>query len=143
MIASKQTFRFQSSQLWSRWQNRLMALFLVGSISCTGFLLSPTWWSKDKTEADRCIAQMTSRLDRPVLVTDAYYVRALALSHKLNPSVRFQFLPEKAVAAPSLPFATEPTFLYMPSRSLQRLMVERYNLKTACVPHLWRVVSSR
>jgi uncharacterized membrane protein len=143
MIASKQTFRFQSSQLWSRWQNRLMALFLVGSLSCTGFLLSPTWWSKDKTEADVCIAQLTSRLDQPLLVTDAYYVRALALSHKLKSSVRFQFLSEHPVAAPSLPVASEPTFLYMPSMPLQRLMVERYNLKTACVPHLWQVVSTR
>jgi uncharacterized membrane protein len=142
MIASKQTLRFQASELWPRWQKRFAALLLAGLLSCGWFILSPTWWSKDRAQGTLCIAQITDRLVNPLLVTDAFYVRAMGLGHNLKPTVRFQFLPDQAVYAPKLPIATDPVYLYLPSPPFHKAMADRYQLQSVCPNNaLWQVAA--
>jgi uncharacterized membrane protein len=149
-IASKQTFRFQSLQLWHHWTKRFNALLLVGLLSCTGFLLSPNWWHKDLTQENACILNQVDRLTDPLLVTDAYYVRAMALGHQLNPNVRFLFMPNQSTQAPQLalgrqlalsslpnnptsnPAIAAPTFLYLPTDNFLKAMQQRYQLQPVC-----------
>jgi uncharacterized membrane protein len=132
-IAAKRTLRFQSADLWTRWQKRAGAILLAGLLSCGWFVAAPHWWHKDRTQEDVCIVLQTSHLAHPLFVTDAYFVRAIALGlNQLRPQVRFQFLPFDAVSAPKLDFQKEPTFLYRPTPKFEQAMTDRYQLKPTC-----------
>ncbi len=143
MVASKQTMRFKASSLWSRWQKRFTALLLAGLLSCGWFILSPTWWSKAKTQANACIVKRSNGLDHPLLVTDEYFVRAMALGHSLKPTVRFRFLPSQTRTAPPLELGTTPTYLYLSTPEFYRAMNDRYVLRRACPEDFWEVVSDK
>ncbi|NJN49272.1 MAG: hypothetical protein HC805_05175 [Alkalinema sp. RL_2_19] len=79
LIASKQTFRFQASTLWQRWERQWIALLLVGVVSCGWFVIAPTWWSKTKTEADGCIVATTTTATSPLIVTDEFFYAIVGL----------------------------------------------------------------
>jgi uncharacterized membrane protein len=142
-IAAKRTCRFQSVDLSGRWQKRAGAILLAGLLSCGWFVASPHWWHKDRTQEDACIVQQTGQSETPLLVTDAYFIRAIALGlNQLPPNVRFQFLPFEAVSAPKLDFQAAPTFLYRPTPKFEQAMRDRYQLKPTCGKALWQVTGA-
>jgi uncharacterized membrane protein len=120
----------------------LVALILVSLSSCLTYLQHSSWWNKTLTQADSCIVTTTNPLDRPLLITDQFFVRTMAISHSLRPQVRFQILtaprPQRPVQAFSNKNAPlEQTFLYLPSDALWSAFSNRYQLKRKCDQAFW------
>jgi uncharacterized membrane protein len=124
--------------LWRRWRSGLMAtLVLMGLISNLAYFQSPSWWHKTLTKDDRCIATVTNSLSQPLLITDEFFVRAAALSHRVKPQLRFQILPSDD-RQPQLPKQLTnqappgQTFLYLPSEALRQAVSQHYDLENTC-----------
>jgi uncharacterized membrane protein len=111
----------------------LSALVLMAMLSNFTYFSSPSWWHKTLTQNDRCIAKVTQPLDRPLLITDQFFVRTMALSHGVKPQLRFQILPpdrpNTAIAKQAPP---GQRFLYLPSEALKRAVTQRYRLEPTC-----------
>jgi uncharacterized membrane protein len=142
LIASKQTYRFRAAELWFYWQRRFLAILLVGLLSCTTFLFMPTWWSKDRTQANVCIQSNLATIQQPLLVTDDAYIRGLAIAHHLAATVQIQFIKPKSAPRPLTP-DTRPTFLYLPSPNLLDQIKQRYQVQPLCEKAFWRVSPQR
>ncbi|NJN49271.1 MAG: hypothetical protein HC805_05170 [Alkalinema sp. RL_2_19] len=71
-----------------------------------------------------------------------FFMRSLALAHRLKPSTQFQFYPIKSKTAPRLMPTVQPTFLYLPSPELLQAMQANYQLQSTCPPFLWQVKES-
>lgn len=121
-----------------RWRLQLItALLLMGLASNLAYFCAPSWWHKSYTQDDRCIAAVTNSLDRPLLITDEFFVRTMGLSHGVQPALRFQVLPwgKRDPQLPNNLTKQAPpgqTFLYLPSAALQQAVSQRYNLEKTC-----------
>jgi hypothetical protein len=138
LIASKQTHRFRADELWFYWQRRFLLILLVGLLSCATFVAMPTWWSKDRTQANVCIQSTLATIQQPLLVTDEAYIRGLAIAHHLATTAQIQFLKPKSSLRPLNP-DTKPTFLYLPSPTLLDQIKQRYQVQPLCEKAFWRV----
>jgi uncharacterized membrane protein len=128
-----------------RWRSGLVAtLVLMGLISNLTYFQAPSWWHKTLTQGDRCIATVTNTLSQPLLVTDQFFVRTMALSHGVRPQLRFQILPwgdRQPKLPPQLTKQAPPgqTFLYLPSAALRQAVGQRYDLTNTCGEALVRL----
>jgi uncharacterized membrane protein len=122
------------------WPRRWWILLLVGTLSCTWFVLSPNWWHKTRTVADACIQSRTApTAEQPqaTIVTDEFFMRSLGLVHQLDPTVQFRFYP---IASQQAPTIDQPaSYLYMPSQAFAQALGQRYDLKPVCAPELWSI----
>jgi uncharacterized membrane protein len=130
---------------WRRWRSWLLgALVLMGLISNLTYFQAPSWWHKTLTQGDRCIATVTNPLSQPLLVTDQFFVRTMALSHGVKPQLRFQVLPwgnPQPQLPPQMTKQAPPgqTFLYLPSAALRQAVGQRYDLVNTCGEALVRL----
>ncbi|NJM49189.1 MAG: hypothetical protein HC860_25950 [Alkalinema sp. RU_4_3] len=134
---------------WRRWRSWLLgALVLMGLASSLTYFQAPSWWHKTLTQNDRCIATVTNGLSQPLLVTDQFFVRTMALSHGVKPQLRFQIVPW-GLLQPQLPkqLAQQAppgqTFLYLPSKALRQAVEVGYSLDNTCGEALIRVSDRR
>ncbi len=114
----------QVCQRGSAWNRMVVAGILAIGVMSSSFLVTANqWWHKDTDNANRAIAAIVNSADKPVLVTDGFFIRPLALSHVLNPDVAWVLSPEGT--APTVPpgfktvyaFACTPTVLDQLKRS--------------------------
>ncbi len=122
----------------------MMALVLMGLSSCLTYVQGNSWWNKALTQADRCIVTSTAELDQPLLITDQFFVRTMAISHSLSPQARVQILPTPKKQSPRVIQAfsqknapLEQTFLYLPSDALWSAFGDRYRLERKCDQGFW------
>jgi uncharacterized membrane protein len=138
------------------WQALLVSLLAMGLLSSTLFSVSPSWWNKGDVRtpfrAYQCVTTAMNQSDSPRLVSDAFFVHVLALSHSLKYATEIQLLnpatPNQALIADLTPTATarsarsgadQTVFMYLPSPDLQQQVQAQYNLQTVCPNLLWEI----
>jgi uncharacterized membrane protein len=145
-----------------RWQGLLASVLAMGLLSGTLFSVSPSWWNKGDVRtpfrAYQCVTTAMNQSGNPRLVSDAFFVHVLALSHSLKDATEIQLLnPATASNSPliadlaqvtdarSAPTGLDRTgldrtvFMYLPSPDLQQQMEAQYNLQAICPNLLWQI----
>jgi len=106
------------THLWR--QRRQLALLLTALVLLLGLrsslevLASPTWWSKLGNIDQAQIATAVNRWPRPLLISEGYLPRLLALSTQLRQDAELQILPAGALTSATLS-QNRPLLLYRPS----------------------------
>jgi uncharacterized membrane protein len=143
-----------------RWQCALALVLAVGLLSGTLFSVAPTWWNKGDGRTPfktyQCVTTAMNQSANPRLVSDAFFVHVLALSHSLKDATEIQLLNLEAplnraviaklvpADARSVPTVLTPTvFMYLPSSALQQQVQSQYNLQEVCPHRLWQVQSAK
>jgi hypothetical protein len=124
------------------WRDRGLVLLLVGALSCGWFVRSPTWWSKSQTGTTACIAAVMQGEPSARLLSDRFFMQALALAHDLPETVTFQLYPAKS-PPPQYVDRGGRTFLYVPSAEWLQTMQADYDLRPICQSDLWAIRSQR
>lgn len=88
------------------WQRRSQQLLFLGLLSVgisSGFLysVSPSWWNKTDDALIARYAQIINQGSTPLVVSNAYFVQVVALSHALDPQIKVLLVPAKTV--PQIP----------------------------------------
>lgn len=138
-----------------RWRRGLVALLLLGLLSCGISSQMVMWWNKGpfKTQHNPAIAQVVNQAaqsletagtpETPLLISDASVERVLALTYSLDPMVRLQLLPRGTM--PNLPAdlaaGGAPTWLYQPSPRLRDRLERRLPVRVqpTDIPWLWQL----
>jgi uncharacterized membrane protein len=130
-----------------RWQFTLGGVLALGILSSTVFSVAPSWWNKGDVRTPfreyQCVTTAINQSSSPRLVSDAFFVHVLALSHSLKDAAEVQVLRMEAVPdrafITSLSDSTRSVFIYLPSPSLQQVVQAQVNLQEVCPNLLWRV----
>jgi uncharacterized membrane protein len=138
----------KQTQLWG---SCLGVLLLLGTSSGLIYSQSPTWWNKGEGTMNHDIAQVLNQLDRPTLVSNAYFVKVFSLGHLLSPNTSLRLFPEnKPIDLPNpIP---DHTYLFSPDTPTRTALAKQYRLEPIpipvspylegspeLVPTLWRV----
>lgn len=123
------------------WRMALVSVFSIGVFSCAVMSQTELWWSKDHANLERQLARTINQADRPLVISDGFFVRVLSLGHSLNQNVQVQMLPESQLT--KIPSGFSEVFLYNSSaQSLDRLK-QTYQIEAIHSPLLWKVLSSQ
>lgn len=116
----------------------LTGLLAIGLSSAIAYTQSPYWWNKDVANQERQFAQtQINPTDRPLIVSDAYFVESLSLSHSLSSNVQLQLVPTGTI--PEIPSGFSDVFLFKPSPELVLGLRSRYALKPTDAKSFWRL----
>jgi uncharacterized membrane protein len=128
-----------SVQEWQNqlWKTALIALISLGVWSGGIIAQSETWWTKADDNVNHHLAQIIHRSHLPLVVSDAYFVRMLSLSHSLDSKVRVQLLTEPKI--PQIPDVFSDVFLYYPSERLRKGLEKEYKIQPVDSPSLWKL----
>ncbi len=108
------------AHLWL--QRRQLALLLAALVLLLGLrsslevLATPTWWSKLGNIDQAQIATAVNQWPRPLLISEGYLPRLLALSTQLRQDADLQILPAGALTSATLSL-NRPLLLYRPSQA--------------------------
>lgn len=91
--------QFSAVQQWRRITSGgiLVALLVVGSLSCLTSAQAESWWNKGINQYYPQLAQMVNGSDRPLVFSDAFNPNPgnmLALSYLVNSNVTFFLMPQ-------------------------------------------------
>jgi uncharacterized membrane protein len=148
------------------WKFALASVLAMGLLSGTLFSISPSWWNKGDVRtpfrAYQCVTTAMNQSGRPRLVSDAFFVHVLALSHSLKDETEIQLLNPEAASNRALianltqltdvrsaPTGLDRTgldrtvFMYLPSPDLQQQVQAQYNLQAVCPNLLWQIGSPK
>lgn len=138
------SIQFQQQKLW---KNAMLALVIVGVLSCADISSSAVWWHKADSNANYYLAQIINRADKPLLLSDASFTSVLSLSHALEPRVALELVGKSDI--PKIPDGYSDVFLYAPSRVLrsglekeyriERIDYSSYGLESVEQPSFWRL----
>jgi predicted membrane metal-binding protein len=129
------------------WKGSFCLLLVAGLLSCGTFIQSQTWWNKDMANTDYQLAQIINKSEKPLLVSDVFYMRILSLRHQLNNDAQFLLVKESEM--PSIPAGLKNVFLYSPTAELKQALESSYTLKSltneseSTGPTLWQVTSKK
>lgn len=137
---------FVSTQWQHRfWRIALVALLSIGVISCADISQSAIWWNKAEGNDNYHLAQIINTANKPLLVSDAYFVRVISLSYLLTQNVQFQLVVKPNI--PQIPPEFSNVFLYEPSQTLRDGLKKQYSVELIAQstepsyhhPSLWRL----
>lgn len=135
-----------TSVLQKMWQVGLIALLSIGIFSCAAFSQSEIWWSKAEGNVNYYLAQIINRAPQPLVISDTYFINTLALSHYLDPKVRFQLVVKPNI--PEIATGFSDVFVYDSSQTLRDELEKKYSLqpvetgyfiRNAANPRIWRL----
>jgi uncharacterized membrane protein len=140
MLAAKTD---QSSPNRTRWTWRCVAAMLAvtGLFSCWTVARADVWWSKDPQNYIQSASQIINAAPEPVVVlSDAWFILALCLEHKLRPDVRYQLT--MGTRVPQIQESTATVFVFQPSEHL-RMELEKHYPLTLVDPgaNLWKLAT--
>jgi hypothetical protein len=115
------------------WQQKLaniatITLISMGVVSCVYISQSETWWTKADSNINHSLARIINQADRPILVSDTFFLKVICLSHLLNDNAKFHLL--VTGEDPRIPDSFTEIFLYDPSPELKTYLERNYKLQT-------------
>lgn len=121
-----------------QWKIAALALLSVGVLSCVTISQSPVWWTKAENNSNHKVAQIIKKADKPLIISDAFFVQMFSLSHVLDKKVKIQVLPSSKIA--KIPNSFSDVFLYKPSQQLINEFKQKQKLKVEPVytQDLWQ-----
>jgi uncharacterized membrane protein len=133
------------------WGSCLGLLLLLGASSGLLYSQSPTWWNKGEGTMNHDIARLLNPLDRPTLVSNAYFVKVFSLGHLLSPNASLRLFPEnKPINLPAQ--IPDQTYVFSPDGPTRTALAKQYRLEAMpiplspylagspeLVPSLWRI----
>jgi uncharacterized membrane protein len=130
-----------------RWQFALAGVLAIGILSSTVFSMAPSWWNKGDVLTPfreyQCVTTAINQSSSPRMVSDAFFVHVLALSHSLKDAAEVQVLPAQGPTdrafITSLSNPTRSVFIYLPSPALHQAVQAQVNLREICPNLLWQV----
>jgi uncharacterized membrane protein len=120
------------------WRTVLVGLLSASVLSCFTFSQSQFWWNKTDDRQIYRSAQIINAAQRPLVVSDAFFVDIFPLSHRLRPDVDLQLWAEPNI--PQIEAQDKTVFLYRPSAVLLKAAEKRSPL--AIASGLWRCTSN-
>ncbi len=122
-----------------QWKIAAIALLSVGVLSCITISQSPVWWTKAKDKNNHKVAHIINKAQKPIIISDVFFVKMFALSHVLDEKVKVQLLPSPEIA--KIPNNFSDVFLYQPSPKLIDGFKQKQQLKLEPVypQYLWKV----
>ncbi|HLO46998.1 MAG TPA: hypothetical protein VK211_01020, partial [Kamptonema sp.] len=132
--------------LQKMWQVAFIALLSIGVISSATFSQSELWWSKAEGNVNYHLAKIINQTNKPLLISDGYFVKTLSFSHYLDPKVQFQLVAEPKI--PQIAEGFNDVFIYDSSPTLRDELKKKYSLqpvetgysiRNAYNPTLWRL----
>jgi uncharacterized membrane protein len=144
----EQVWQGKRSQVW---QLIIVAIALLGVVSCTLSSLNPLWWNKSP-ERHRYFPESAALIDqsrRPLVVSDADVIDIQVLGHLLrHPDVKFQLVRSDQLSdqVPKIPTGFSDVFLFKPSDTLRSNLLKRKEFSRKgsskmerLIQPLWRV----
>jgi uncharacterized membrane protein len=119
------------------WRRVFSGVIVAGMLSCFVMTGSPWWWNKAGDRLNTAVTTTVNQSVQPLLVSDAFFVKILALSHNLKAHVQLQLV--KSPQVPMIPAGFSDVWLYEPSPQLQQALQAKYHLTPIHPPVLWRV----
>ncbi len=144
----------KSSRGAQLWGSCLGLLLLLGASSGLLYSQSSTWWNKGEGTMNYDIARLLNPLDRPILISNTYFVKVFSLGHLLNPNTSLILFPEhQPINLPNLPDqAPQQTYVFSPDEPTRTALAKHYRLEAIpitlssslagapeLVPSIWRI----
>jgi uncharacterized membrane protein len=89
----------------------------IGLLSCLAIVRADRWWNKDPDNYIPATSRIINAADRPLVVSDAWFVFVLTLEHRLHPDVHYQL--SKQPGTPKLYEGSGTVFVFRPSTELR------------------------
>jgi uncharacterized membrane protein len=112
------------------WQLAIIALVLMGVVSCALSSAAESWWNKQYSSCNPQVARIINQAKKPLIISDADGGRfdsslsnIVSLSYLLNPKVQFLLVVEPDV--PKIPDGLNDMFLFRPSETLRHSVEQK------------------
>jgi uncharacterized membrane protein len=115
------------------WGGCFGLLLLLGASSGLIYSQSPTWWNKGEGTMNYDIARLLNQVDRPTLVSNAYFVKVFSLGHLLNPDTSLRLFPENSPIQLSDQIPDQ-TYVFSPDSRTRAALAKQYRLDAMPIP---------
>lgn len=126
-------------RVWACWS---VTVLTVATLSCYQYTVSEEWWIKDQQNVHHEVAKVINSAASPLVISDAYFINYLSLSHYLQPGTRYLFFPEpkdeSMRPAVEIPDSYSDVFFYSPS-NLSIFAEARYQFLEVLPNTLWKL----
>ncbi|MEH1779216.1 MAG: glycosyltransferase family 39 protein [Nostoc sp.] len=134
-----------SPKIWQKklWSLVVSIVLISGIVSCMLSFQAQLWWIKvpQRYQEYPEIANILSKTNKPLLISDADMIFIQTLGHLLDPKVRFQFVPQEQL--PEITNGFTDIFLFKPSDFLKAGIEKIYNSKLQQIDRsLWKITKS-
>ncbi|MFB2982309.1 glycosyltransferase family 39 protein [Microseira sp. BLCC-F43] len=139
LLANKLGKTYERPLKHQQWKIAAIALLSVGVLSCVTISQSPVWWTKAEDKNNHKVAEIINKAKKPLIVSDAFFVKMFPLSHVLDEKVKIQLLPSPKNAKITQGFSD--VFLYKSSQKFIDELKQKHKLKVEPVypQYLWQV----
>ncbi|MDJ0575210.1 MAG: glycosyltransferase family 39 protein [Xenococcaceae cyanobacterium MO_234.B1] len=117
-----------TNRLQKLYQTSIVLILSLGIFSCFHSSAKQVWWNNGPSKIGQIpiVAPIINRASQPLIISDRKWGDILALSHEINPQVKFKLL-GKSLKIHPFPDGFSDVFLYSPSEQLRNEMKEKYN----------------
>ena len=131
------------------WQIIIALVFSFSLLSDISFVMARKWPTKEPSNLNFDVAEIINRSQKPLVISDTFFIKAFSLSYALSPNVKYQLTVEPADPTwrefPKIENVNHDIFVYDPSDKLIQSLNNRGKISPLLSvdnnPILWKFTS--